>query len=651
MAGRVESDAPIVVLLTVLRAGVPILKLNGKSRMRILQLSTLAAMRHDFRLASRQLILTDIVYKAVAFIVLTPLVSVLLRATLAASGMTILTDQDILSFLLGPIGWIAFIIVSSVVVAVMVLEQAALMTVVAGAAQDNPISVRAALSHAMPLTWPILKITARLLTVGLMTAAPFLLAIGGVYFVMLSKYDISYYLIVKPPAFWIAAGLVGIIAAALVVVLVRVLLPGIYTLPLILFEGVEPKLAMRTSRKRAVGHLRSLAAWIVAWYCFIFAISVIGNGTIGLLANLILPMGHSSLWLALVTAGVLLILWAIINLSLTVIVATTFTVMLVNLYRSVAGEERRVLQFEVQAQAGRSLLFRFSRSHWVLGFAAVLIMSLTVGVLTLNSVRAEDDTEIVAHRGASAVAPENSMIAIEQAIADEADWVEIDVQESSDGVVFVVHDEDLKRLAGQNIKVWNTKAEQLREIDIGMNFSPEFAGQLIPTLEEVLAACKGRIGVLIELKHYGHAQKLEQRVIDLVEAFEIQNEIRIMSLKYDSIKKVRALRPEWPVGLLSVVAIGDLTRVDADFLAVNTRIATRTFVNRRRKKDVYIWTVNDPIAISTMISRGAKSIITDSPALAREVLRQREELAIVERFILKLAILFGAPQPSSGDDA
>lgn len=621
--------------------------------MRILQLSTLTAMRHDFRLAWKQLILTDIVYRAVAFVVLTPVVSLLLRATLAASGMKILTDHDILRFLLGPIGWVTFIIVSSAVIAITVLQQAALMTVVAAAAQEQRSSVRVALSHTITLTWPILQITARLLTIAIMTAAPFLLAIGGLYFMMIRQYDINYYLIVKPPEFWIAAGLIATIAAAGVIVLIRVLLPAIYTLPLLLFEGVEPKLAVRTSRKRARGQLRWLTAWIVAWYSIMFVISAIGASIVALLANLILPMDHSSLWLALTTVGLLLILWTVINLGLAIIANTTFTVMLVNLYRRGAGQEKPLLQFKVQEKAEQSFLFRFSRSHWVIAFGVVLSMALTVGVLTLNSVRTDDTTEIVAHRGASEVAPENSMAAIEQAITDQADWVEIDVQESLDGVVFVIHDQDLKRLAGRNIKVWNTRAKQLRRIDIGRKFSPEFIGQQIPTLQEVLETCKGRIRVLIELKHYGHAQKLEQRVIDIVEATEMHNQIQIMSLKYDSVKKVRTLRPKWTVGLLSGVAIGDLTRINVDFLAVNRRTATQAFVNsaQRRGKDVYVWTINDPVIMSTMISRGAKTIITDKPALAREVLRQRRQLTTLQRLILELAILFGTPPPSSRDDA
>ncbi len=227
------------------------------------------------------------------------------------------------------------------------------------------------------------------------------------------------------------------------------------------------------------------------------------------------------------------------------------------------------------------------------------------------------------------------------------------MQESSDGVVLVVHDADLKKLANVDLKIWESTADELRAVDIGSKFSAEFADQRIPTLEEVLLACKGKVGVNIELKHYGYARQLEQRVIDVVEAHKMENDVLIMSLKRDSIQKVRALRPSWTIGLLSAVAVGDLTKVDADFLAVNAGIATRGFVTaaRKRGKAVHVWTVNDPVTMSTMIGRGIDSLITDKPALAREVLRQRDELGSLERLLLELAILFGAPPSSSVDDA
>jgi len=614
-------------------------------------LNMLDTVRNDFRLAWRGLILTDLVCKAVVFVVLFPLVSLLFRLTLAASGIEIITDQDILIFLLGPVGWITFILVSSVFIAILALEQAALIMVIAGAAQGRRIRVHTVLAHTRRLAWPILQIAARVLTFGLVTAAPFLLAMGAVYLIFLRQYDASYYLLERPPAFWIAAGLTGTIGTALGIVLIRVLLPVIYALPLTVFEGIKPQQAFRTSRQRAVGHLRPLTTCVVGWMAAMFALSTLGTSSLALLGTLILPMTHHSLWLALTAVGLLLILSGLVNLCLNILGTITFSIVLINLYRGVTDQKEPTLPFSVPASTQDLFGLRISRRRWVLVSVAVLIVMPAVGVLSLYSIETNDNTEIVAHRGASATAPENSMAAVEQAIADQADWLEIDVQTSLDGMILVTHDDDLKRMAGSNIKVSDTHSKQLREMDIGKKFSAEFTGQRIPTLEEVLVACKGKIGVIIELKHYGPAPQLEQRVIDLVEAHDMSDHVQLMSLKYDSIKKLRARRPSWQIGLLSAVCVGDLTRVDADFLAVSTRIATRAFVllAHRREKPVYVWTVNDPVVMSTMISRGVKCIITDKPALAREVLRQRAEMAPVERLLLELAILCGAV-PESGLD-
>jgi glycerophosphoryl diester phosphodiesterase len=155
--------------------------------------------------------------------------------------------------------------------------------------------------------------------------------------------------------------------------------------------------------------------------------------------------------------------------------------------------------------------------------------------------------------------------------------------------------------------------------------------------------------VNIELKYYGPGQHLEQRVIELVEAHGMASEVVIMSLKYEGIRKVKSLRPQWRVGLLAARTVGDLTKADVDFLAVNVKLATRRFIRlaHRHGKDVYVWTVNDPATMSCMIGRGVDSIITDEPALARSVLRQRARMSSVERLLVEVAALLGARAESN----
>ena len=246
------------------------------------------------------------------------------------------------------------------------------------------------------------------------------------------------------------------------------------------------------------------------------------------------------------------------------------------------------------------------------------------------------------YRGAAGKAPENTLAAIHQAIEDQADWIEIDVQETADGEIVVIHDSDFMKLAGNPVKVWDTTLAQMGDIDIGSWFAPGFSQQRVPTLKQVLETARGKARVVIELKYYGHDEKLEQRVVEIVEQTDMVNATAIMSLKYDAVKKVRALRPGWRIGLLSATAIGDLTRLDADFLAVAMGMASGGFVRRAHDvgKLVFVWTVNDPVSMSRMMSMGVDGVITDEPAMARKVLVDRAELNSAERLLIHTALLF-----------
>jgi glycerophosphoryl diester phosphodiesterase len=187
----------------------------------------------------------------------------------------------------------------------------------------------------------------------------------------------------------------------------------------------------------------------------------------------------------------------------------------------------------------------------------------------------------------------------------------------------------------------------LRDIDIGSWFAPEFKDERVPTLAAVLDECKGKAGVTIELKYYGRDQKLEQRVADIVEAHDMTPDVVIMSLKLDAVQKMKSLRPDWKVGLLMSVSAGDLRNVDVDFLAVNASFANRNFISSAHDngRDVYTWTVNDAATMSTMIGRGVDGLITDKPALARSVLEQRATMSAPERLLLELAEMLGvAPE-------
>jgi glycerophosphoryl diester phosphodiesterase len=609
--------------------------------------SLLAAAR-DFRRSWKELALTDIAYKIIAFIVLTPLVGILFRVLVAVSGKSVLADQDILAFFLGPVGWVCFVAVGGIWLGIVALEQAALLGILCAAADENRLGVLGALRFAAATARPVVLVTARLLAFTLLTILPFLVVIGLIYVTLLGQHDINFYLKEKPPVFWIALGLAGVTVVALVALLLRLVTGWFFALPLVLFEDVGASSALRTSREKATGHRRTLLFWIVGWGLATIVISTLASSLVVFVGRFLVPQAVGSLWLLVTAIGVTLILWAVVSLAVNLLSTTTFATMLFNLYREL-GSQGSIdsSQLRIDETSGSDTGVQITRTRLITAGIAGIVVAIAVGVAAVRTVQLEDRAEVTAHRGSSAVAPENTMAAVKLAIEDGADWVEIDVQETADREVVLFHDSDFMKLAGVDLKIWDATMDDLKGLDVGSWFAPEFKDERVPTLGEVLDECKGKAGVNIELKYYGHDEQLEQRVADIVDAHGMASDVVVMALKVDAVEKMKEIRPDWKVGLLMSVSAGDLENLDADFLAVNASFATRSFVRSAHDLDreVYVWTVNDAPTMSTMIGRGVDSLITDKPALARSVLEQRAKLSAPERLLLELAGMLGvAPE-------
>ena len=411
-----------------------------------------------------------------------------------------------------------------------------------------------------------------------------------------------------------------------------------------LFEGVSHSNALRVSRERATGHRRRLLFWIGGWVLATIIVSALTSTLILFLGRLFVPYATGSLWLLMAAVGSTLVLWAGVGLAVNLLSTIVFAAMLFRLYRQFGSRGSIDLSQLKLADAITDESGQLLTRRRLLGFAAAsVILAIGIGILSIRSVRLDDKAVVMAHRGASSAAPENTLAAVKQAIEDGADWVEIDVQETADGEVVVMHDSDFMKQAGVDLKIWNATKADLAEIDIGSWFDPKFKGERVPTLQDVLTECKGRIGVNIELKYYGHDDQLEQRVVDIVESLDMASNVIVMSLKADAVKKMKSLRPSWKVGLLMSVSAGGLKNIEADFVAVNASFADRSFVQSVHDagKEVYVWTVNDAPTMSAMLSRGVDGVITDKPGVARSVLELRAALSPAERVLLELAGLFG----------
>ncbi len=231
----------------------------------------------------------------------------------------------------------------------------------------------------------------------------------------------------------------------------------------------------------------------------------------------------------------------------------------------------------------------------------------------------------VAHRGASAYAPENTIAAFDKAVEMKADYIEIDVQRSMDGELVLIHDTTVDRTTDGSGRVGDFTFEELRSLDAGSWKGEQFAGEHIPTFDEILDRYHGKIGILIELKapelypgiEESVAEELKERNLD-----KPQNEkIIIQSFNHKSMEKMNDLVPKVPIGVLTSSrahiteqALQEFSTY-ADYFNPSYGIVTEELVNQVHSLDMQIgsWTVRSQEAADFLLNMGVDAIITDYP--------------------------------------
>jgi len=588
----------------------------------------------------RQFLIVHVVINILVFVVLAPLATVLLNLLVTFSGDIALSDQDIVYFFLRPAGMVSLLFVGSLFSIIIFLEHAALITVAYYGTDDQSVSGLWLLGFLGRKAASLFRLSIRILLSVLLILAPFLLLFLATYYILLGEFDINFYLSEKPPEFYQALIIAGLIAAVMAWLLLRLFISWVFALPFLLLNGLSPTQALAASRRAVKGHRLKIGVLLVIWMIVSVAISALITGLIGVLGTFLVPMAVKSIAVLLLVLSVVAIFSISMNFVLTLFSNSVLGLLILDLFKWL--ELDRGVTTKPGIRRSLDLDFNLSRGR----IAGVIVLAVVLAGIfiygMLDRVRMEDRTEVMAHRGASGSAPENTLAAIRAAIDAGADWVEIDVQETADGEIVLIHDSDLKKISGKAMKIVDTSLADLQRVDIGSWFDPVFSDQRIPTLKEALKLSKGRIEVNIELKYYGAQRRLEESVARIVDAESMQDQVLIMSLDYNGIKKMRQLRPDWKLGLLSTVALGNVTGLDVDFLALNAQSTSRTKIRHIQERDklVMVWTVNDAVGMSIMFGRGVDAIITDEPALAVSVLQQRTELNSAQRLLMLLADVF-----------
>jgi glycerophosphoryl diester phosphodiesterase len=251
---------------------------------------------------------------------------------------------------------------------------------------------------------------------------------------------------------------------------------------------------------------------------------------------------------------------------------------------------------------------------------------------------------IIAHRGASHLAPENTLASVELAWRLGADAVEVDVRLTRDGRIVAIHDETTDRTAGMHLEVAATHSSQLRQLDVGRHKHPRFAGERIPYLEEVLQTVPPGRQLFVEIKC---GPEILLPLVETIASSGKRSQVVIIGFDWATVSAAKALLPDVPGHWLcdkrvfasydrSIVAQAKTGGVDG--LDVHWTGVTRRFIRAVKAAGLrlYVWTVDDPAQALRLKAMGADGITTNRPNLLRSR-RERPECTSVAMGPTKVA--------------
>jgi glycerophosphoryl diester phosphodiesterase len=250
--------------------------------------------------------------------------------------------------------------------------------------------------------------------------------------------------------------------------------------------------------------------------------------------------------------------------------------------------------------------------------------------------------KIIAHRGASAVAPENTLAAFMEAIRVGADMIELDVRLSRDGAVMVFHDQDLSRTTDGHGPVEKLTLAELRELDAGSWFSDEFIGEGIPTLEEVIRTIfPSRIELCIEIKIDPGREELRGKLladtIAIIERTGFQGRTTIVSFDRESISLSKSIRPNMRTGLIfhreevwNECEEEGYAGIDALSVCWNIVTTPRVSAAHRADRKVIAWTIDREEELNLILTLSVDALASNNPEWLIEILKAEHPTSNVE---------------------
>lgn len=574
----------------------------------------------------RPILIFELVWKLATVAVIAPACGGLLQIAIRAAHLRYLTNSNLLQFLRSP--WTILLIL-------VVLTVAALYTLFEIAAvcccftqpkkQKLRLTLRSMIRAGLGSLRAFFRGGGPLLVLHLLVLIPIMQfsVTSGIFTAMGIPDFLAYYMTKKEflmPIYLAAMALCSLLSVRWIFASV------IFT---------QRKCSFRSARRTSVSLVRG-AFWktfgsVCLWNICYFVLLLLFLSLITLMVLLMIRGTHSGTLITSQALRILKLLIQIVLWSFSFFSTPICMAHVVSLFEkrcelrpeiTLPTEKRRMVRATKPFHRIAAIVTAACFAAAALGLHISYIVALFTGNSALSLTFFQDPT-IMAHRGLSSSAPENTLYAFSDAIDAGADFIELDVQQTKDGVLVVMHDTNLRRTTGLDREIWDVTYDEIADLDAGSWFDPMYANARIPTLEDTLAFIDGRVSLNIEIKPTSHgSDTLEQDVAELITAYDCADSCWVTSFSYGSLRKIKEANPEIRTGYIMSVAYGQFYNLKyADAFSLNKVFVTSQVVNYAHQygKQVFAWTVNSVSEVRSLCNLHVDSIITDDPVMVQEV--------------------------------
>ncbi|HFJ9452327.1 TPA: glycerophosphoryl diester phosphodiesterase membrane domain-containing protein [Bacillus tropicus] len=587
------------------------------------KLSIPGVMRHSFqtvKFAFWNVLTFQLAYKLLAAIVFVPLFGIIFNKLLYFGGYANATNDELLAFLKTPYGILAIVILSLLALFLIFTEFAVLIIISYFAHKRQKVKLR-------PILYKTVTYLPTLFTYclpGFILYAVALLPLLNMGYETALIPQIQIPNFITGELFKTTMGQVGYYTFFAVVAYLN--LRWIFVLPIVVLEQKPFRVAARKSATLVKESFFKVLFFLVGFFISIGIVYVIFLGIYLLCLWGVYEFTNPKGTFALLAESTISVFLTSTLYLFSFIVTPFYIMAITRLYLQKVPVEDVLLEEGLDYSKTKADKCFFQKHRWK--FIGVYI----VGIITAGMVVAfivtfisnsYKEPIIMAHRGYISKGVENTKEAIQGAIDAKADYAEIDVLQTKDGELAVIHDLKLKRLANANVHVSDLTMDELRQLTLSQD---GFSGQ-ISTLDEIIKLAKGKIKLNIEVKLHGGEKDFVSKVLKTIKDNEFEKQCVIQTLHYPLIKEFKRANPDIKVGYILYASRANLKNVKADFYVAEEYMLNKKLVKEARKlnKPIYVWTVNDMESLKGYYKLNVDGIITDYPESARETIKMLKE--------------------------